>query len=118
MVIPETWARLARLGFWTCLVAVLLLAWLPVHDIGARSDVVNHAFAFFCLFALARSGWLERPQWQLLAALLLLGGLIEVVQYFVGRDADWRDICSDAMGLALSVLLLGLLRLRPMRLPK
>ena len=46
---------------------------------------------------------------------LLLGGVIEIVQGWVGRDASWGDWASDAVGIAIAVLILGALRLRGAR---
>jgi VanZ family protein len=119
MIITDALAKLARIGFFICLVSVLLLAWLPIHDVGAPSDSVNHAFAFFVLCGLAGTGWMQAPKWRLFAGLLFLGGLIEVVQSFVGRDAAWHDVGADLVGIAAGLFVLLLLRLRPrpMRLP-
>lgn len=117
--IPDALAKLFRTGFVICLVAVLLLAWLPVHDVGAPSDTVNHAFAFFVLCGLAGAGWMQLPKRWLFAGLLFLGGLIEVVQSFVGRDAAWHDVGADLVGIMAGLVVLFLLRPspRPMRLP-
>lgn len=119
MTIPDALAKLARGGFVICLIAVLLLAWLPIHDVGAPSDSVNHAFAFFVLCGLAGTGWIRAPRGWLFAGLLFLGGLIEVVQSFVGRDAAWHDVGADLVGIMAGLVVLFLLRPspRPMRLP-
>ena len=117
MVIPDHLMRLARLGFFVCLLAVLLLALLPIHDIGAKSDKINHVFAFFVLGLLAGTAWPQGPRWRLCLGLLLVGGLIEVVQALVGRDAALNDLGADLIGVGLGILLLAFVRLRPMRLP-
>lgn len=93
-----------QLLFCLVLVAVLLLAWLPVSDVGTGSDKLNHVLAFVVLGLLAQAAW---PSWRAmaLAGLLVLGGLIELVQAQVGRDASGGDWLADAVGLVMAVLL-------------
>lgn len=46
---------------------------------------------------------------------LLLGGAIEIIQGWVGRDASWGDLLADAIGILIAVLILGALRRRGAR---
>lgn len=111
---PVTLRTLLRAAFVICLVAVLYLALDPRPAFtGTSSDKVNHVLAFFTLAVLLRLGW---PQYRVVLALLGLLGLgilIEVLQYFVGRDAAFGDLLADAAGLLLGVAATVIFRLHP-----
>lgn len=49
------------------------------------------------------------------AATTALGGLVEVVQYFVGRDAELQDAIRDGMGAAAFLLAAAAVRSSPWR---
>jgi VanZ family protein len=98
-----------------CVVCYLAVAPQPPKAADLGWDKMNHASAFA---ALTFAGCLGFPgsRRAVLVGMLALGGLIEIVQYFVpGRSSDWVDLGADvigmAMGLALALLALGLARL-------
>lgn len=81
-----------------------MLAITPAPFItGSSYDKLNHIFAFFVLGVLARLAWPKAGALWPWALLLLFGILIEVVQYFVGRDASAFDVLADAIGVALAI---------------
>lgn len=73
-------------------------------------DKAAHAIAFViipvCLAILFPFGRLI----SLAAVSVLLGGAIEIVQGWVGRDDSWGDLAADAVGVLIAVVLLALLR--------
>jgi VanZ family protein len=104
--------------------ALLATLWLslgaPSHvDRFLGSDKIGHAIAyavdtFLLLLALVwRPG---RPQalvaWMLpiLLGLVALGGIVEVLQGALGRDADPRDWFADVVGAAISTVAFVALR--------
>ncbi|HEX6592550.1 MAG TPA: VanZ family protein [Moraxellaceae bacterium] len=111
---PATLRTLLRAAFVICLAAVLYLALDPRPVFaGTDSDKVNHVIAFFTLAVLLRLGW---PQYRIVLALLGLvglGALIEVLQYFIGRDAAFGDLLADALGLLLGTAATMIFRLHP-----
>jgi VanZ family protein len=103
-----------RVIFVIFFVSVLYLALDPAPFVaGTDSDKVNHILAFFTLGVLLRMGW---PRYRLvlcMLGLLLVGGLIEIVQHFVGRDAAWGDLAADAIGLLLAIAATSIFRMQP-----
>jgi len=78
-------------------------------------DTAAHAGVFGVLAILSwysasrqrRWAWLtSHAGWAVLGGCVLLGGLIEVLQYVmhVGRHAEWTDLLSDSLGAALALL--------------
>ncbi|MFW2590124.1 VanZ family protein [Sagittula sp. SSi028] len=77
-------------------IAALTLTKLPGGVTGGH-DKLYHAIAFA---ALALPLPVVRPRltpWVLLIA-VGYGGLIEVIQPWFGRQADWMDLVADAVG--------------------
>ena len=101
-------------------VGYLALAPAPPPTMDTGWDKLNHALAFTALafagclgFPVARGGRI-----LLLAALLCLGGAIEILQLFVpGRSGEWSDLFADSIGIACGTLIAtGLLRFASRRL--
>ena len=63
-------------------------------------DKAKHFLVFYVLTALAITALPASRVWRIGLTLLALGGLIEVLQSFVGRDAAWGDVLADACGIA------------------
>lgn len=104
------WFRAAFIG---AFFGVLVLALMPdAKGIGSSYDKLNHIFAFFVLGVLVRLAWPETGAPYALALLLLFGIAIEVVQFFVGRDASVFDVAADVVGLALAVCATVIIRPR------
>jgi len=95
---------LFRIAFIAAFVGIWILAVMPAPPpVGSSYDKLNHVFAFFVLGVLARLAWPEGGAFKALTLLLLFGILIEVVQYFVGRDASAFDVLADSIGLLLAI---------------
>lgn len=94
--------------FW---IAVLAVAWVSLAPsdflpkvLFSWWDKAEHALAYAVLGAL---GCLAYPgrRWSALAALLVYGGAIEVIQHLSGwRFGDLIDWLADGIGLALGAL--------------
>lgn len=96
--------RRARSLFGLALLGVALLAFLPSDEalpISTGWDKSNHALAFFVLALLAGLSWPRAAWWRPALGLLGYGIFIEVVQYFIGRDATALDVFADGIGIAL-----------------
>jgi VanZ family protein len=79
-------------------------------------DKAQHFVAYFGLALLAALGWGRRVRARyILAALLLLGGVLEILQSLVGRDAEWLDMAANTAG-AVTGLGAGFLLLTAARL--
>ena len=65
------------------------------------------------LALLGTLGWAHRQRPLLVTfAVLALGGILELLQMLVGRDAEWGDMLANALGDACGTgLALGLLAL-------
>ena len=99
----------ARPGFWALLLCVAVLSLLPTDylppPIFSLWDKAQHALAFTALAALGLQAY-PRRRWQVLAGLLVFGGLIELAQAATGwRHGEWADWLADAVGLALVLAL-------------
>jgi VanZ family protein len=84
------------------IIAVLTLA--PVPSGGpAGSDKVYHVLAFA---ALAFPLPLVRPRWTVwvILGVIAYGSVIEVIQPFFGRQAEWADLVADAIGAVVGAV--------------
>lgn len=103
----------------TVVVCYLAITPAPPQSFDLGWDKINHASAFAALTVSACFGFpgSRRRVLLVMLGLLALGGLIEVVQYFVpGRDSDWHDVVADALGMAVGAFIaLPLLRLTDAR---
>ena len=99
---------------WICLGVLLLLAitvvcLVPGKDLPkvGLSDKIEHAIAFGAL-AFWFGSIVVRPDLLWVGiAVVVFGGLIELVQgaMGLGREADWRDLAADTAGVALVLVL-------------
>lgn len=91
-------------------IAVLTLAPMPAGG-PAGSDKIYHILAFACLaFPLP----LVRPRltlWVILGV-IAYGGIIEMIQPFFGRQAEWADLVADGIGAILGAIVARQLGLR------
>jgi len=96
------WIR--RAGAWLFWPAVLVVVWgeLTPHPPAAAAllwDKAEHFIAYFGLSLLASLAWgLRRSLVWVLAGLVALGGALEIIQSFVGRDAEWGDFFANDLG--------------------
>jgi VanZ family protein len=114
------WVRRAgALLFWPALAVVTWgeLTPHPPKAVALLWDKAEHFIAYFGLTLLASLGWgLRRSLVWVFAAMVALGGTLEILQSFVGRDAEWGDFFANDLGalagLALAVVYLLLPRRR------
>lgn len=101
-----------RIAFFVTLLAVLVLALLPVPrltefglDVGFHYDRLNHATAFAVLTFFGSLSWPERKA-KLVLFLVLVGAAIEVLQgtALIMRDFDGLDWAADCAGIACGLI--------------
>jgi VanZ family protein len=104
-----------RIAFWLFWPALIIVVWgeLTPHPPALdASDKFLHFLAYFGLAGLASTA-LRHRRAVILAALglIALGGALEILQMFTGRDAEVLDAVANAIGV-LSGTCAGLLFLR------
>jgi VanZ family protein len=101
-------SRLLRLLAVAILVVSTALMVGPAQSLEAASGIWDKG-AHFVTFGLIlwSLGVLFRrlPRLYAAAVAIGMGGIIEVVQGMVGRDADWADLFADTLGVGLALLL-------------
>lgn len=113
--IVVTLSRLSFVLFWPALALIVWgeLAPHPPDVLPGASDKVLHFIAYFGLAVLATAA-LVKPRTVLIAVLTLvaIGGALEILQSFTGRDAEWLDEAANSLGVITgAVVTLGFLRL-------
>lgn len=97
------------------IIAAMVGPFGSVEAASGISDKIAHVAAFaiipICLAIVFPFGRLS----TLAIVSMLLGGAIEIVQGWVGRDADWLDWAADGVGVLIAVMILGALRWRNAR---
>ena len=69
-------------------------------------DKLDHFIAYFGLCLLATLAWgLRRSLVWVFLAVVALGGSLEIIQSFVGRDAEWGDFFANDLGAMLGLAL-------------
>ena len=106
---------LGRAAAWLFPLALAVVVWgeLKPSAHGPEGwDKVLHFIAYFGLAGLATValGRLRPALWAGLA-LAAFGGVLEIVQSFVGRDAEWGDELANVIGVGAGVAA-GLIFLR------
>ena len=98
---------LARAAFLIAVATILWLALSPAPPVdGLSFDKANHVSAFLVLSVLADLSFPERSSfWPAACMLIGFGGLIEVLQYWVGyRYFEVADLAADAVGVTIYFL--------------
>jgi hypothetical protein len=85
--------------------------WQPTYSMAfTHGDKVGHAALFAVLAFACRLSWPYTPMAMPAGALVLLGVVTEVLQFWVpGRTGTWGDMAADCTGVVLG-LTLGWLR--------
>jgi VanZ family protein len=108
MKIPRPWLHAARIAdvilFYP---AFLLVIWgeltpRPAEVIEGDNDKLLHFIAYFGLAAIAAIAFRRRKA-AILAALglIVLGGILEIIQGFVGRDMSLYDEFANTLGVVV-----------------
>ena len=110
--------RLVRLTFWCSVIALAIASLVPVDLLPRQAATIwdkgQHAFGFAWLALVGLLAYQQRP-WTMLAALLLYGGSIELLQAASGwRYGEWLDFLADGIGLLIGAAIwLAVRRLSP-----
>jgi VanZ family protein len=102
------WIR--RAGAWLFWPALAVVVWgeLTPHPPKLTEllwDKAEHFIAYFGLTLLASLAWgLRRSLAWIFAAMVALGGALEIIQSFVGRDADWWDFFANDLGAVTGLI--------------
>ncbi len=89
---------------WTIVPAIAIVVWGELAPNPTTSpliwDKLLHFIAYFGLSGLALLA-LNPGRRAIYAAVMLIamGGVLEIVQGFVGRDASWGDALANALGV-------------------
>lgn len=101
---------LARCFFYGALAAITVLALIPATEVPASTgwDKADHWLGFFTLAFLGAHAYPQNSFWRRIAVGLLIYGIgIEFAQWCTpDRQADWRDVVADAIGIAAYGLVL------------
>jgi VanZ family protein len=97
-----------KLAFWTCFIALNVLALMPgpylPPEIFNWWDKAQHAIGFGTLAVLAVLAYPQLSKLRIGVLLMVLGVLIEVLQFFSGyRFGDWQDAAADGVGVLLGL---------------
>lgn len=97
-----------RLGFFACAILIGYGSLAPSGgDIIHVWDKLQHFGAYCLLTLLGLLGWARLPRAPLVVAIAVItyGGLIEIVQFFVGRDMSLADFITDILGAVAALIL-------------
>ena len=105
---------LARLAAAFATLATLWLAFEPPGDGPGLIpwDKAGHFLSFYVLTILYVLATPRAPRWTIVALLVVAGGVIEIAQGQVGRNAEWGDWLADIAGITLATLPVWLEALR------
>jgi len=94
------------------LTAITVFSLIPLPELPEipGSDKTHHLIAYACLMLPAA---LRRPKylWAIALFFITWSGLIELIQPYVNRYGEWVDLLANTVGVAIGVLLGGLLNL-------
>lgn len=108
MRIPRPWLHAARIVdlvlFYPALAVVIWgeLAGSEPQLIAGSNDKLLHFIAYFGLAAIAAAGFRRRSAVALAClGLIVLGGVLEIIQGFVGRDMSLLDEAANTLGVVV-----------------
>ena len=125
----STWRRSDRIDrvLWAAAgLCIALTLWLSLVEVPpgtsafGGADKAEHGFAYFVTSLLVLLAAVWRPgrgdgvlaPWTgwVLGAMVLAGGAVEIVQSFVGREAELADWAAEIVAVGLAAAVLALLR--------
>ncbi len=112
---PRLRQAIKRAAFWLLWPAAAIVIWGELAPPPALPDLrlwdkLEHFTAYFGLALMSVLGWSGRRALRILLAVILLGGVLEILQAYVGRDTEWADMLANTLGALTGTLLaLGLL---------
>jgi VanZ family protein len=116
------WLR--RIGRWCFWPAVAVVAWgeLTPHPPHLADEIfgwdkAEHFTGYFGIALLATLAWgLKRSLIWVYLGIALLGGALEILQFYTGRDGDWHDELANCLGAAAGMGLAALYLVIPRHL--
>ncbi|MFT3807360.1 VanZ family protein [Arenimonas sp.] len=94
---------------WCAVAAALVLSLLPSSApvLPHWNDKLQHALGYFLLTFWFCGIYPRQRYWLVALAMFGMGVLVEVLQgvMHLGRQAEWRDLLADAVGIVPAVLL-------------
>ena len=98
METDQRYGVLVSLGL-AVIIAVLSLTPVPDTPLVGGSDKLHHFIAYAAIalpLGLQAHGW----RWSVIAlgACFLFGGMIEIIQPYVGRQGEWADVGANILG--------------------
>jgi VanZ family protein len=114
------WVR--RAGAWLFWPALAVVVWgeLTPHPPKLAQllwDKAEHFIAYFGLTLLASLAWgFRRSLAWVFAAMVALGGALEIIQGFVGRDSEWGDFFANDLGAVTGLIVAAVYLAIPRRL--
>jgi VanZ family protein len=103
--------RIFRMAFYAVVVVSVIAALAPSPEFEPslrNVDKLQHMAAFALLAGLARLGFPDASQWQIVERLSFLGAAIEVFQSIpaLHRDCDVWDWAADTLAATVAVVVL------------
>lgn len=101
--------RLRRLASWVFWPALLIVVWGELTPHPPRLEVVTsdkllHFLAYFGLAGIATTALGRKRVVAVVLGLIALGGALEILQSFTGRDAEWLDEAANSVGAIMGAL--------------
>jgi VanZ family protein len=96
---------LIRAAFWCSAIVLTIASLVPVDVLPPQAATIwdkgQHAFGFGWLALLGLLAYRHRP-WTMIVALLVYGGVIELLQAATGwRYGEWLDFLADGIGVMI-----------------
>lgn len=109
-----TGIQMIRIAFWCSLTALSVASLVPVDLLPQQAATIwdkgQHAFGFGWLALVGLLAYSQRP-WFMLIALLVYGGIIELLQVATGwRYGEWLDFLADGIGVLIGATIWLLVR--------
>ncbi len=103
---------------------LLVLAHAPIPESVRRAQVSDKSLHFLAYLVLAfllwfsvkpnaKVNWRKITVWLIFFGLVLYGSVDEVVQSYVGRTSDIKDVAANLIGVLFALLLLTFVSFRP-----
>ncbi len=102
--------NLLRILFWTAIAVTLFATLRTITTPVPGSDKTQHAVSFGTLMLLAALAYPRARLAGLAVTLSGLGAAIEWIQPRFGRSADIMDWVADTIGIAIMLVVIGLIR--------
>ncbi len=90
--------NIAKILFIAYTLAIIILSFLPSNPTVAGSDKLTHYFAYLVWAVFYRYAF-NAGYWNIFFSSILLGGFVEIVQYFLPyRSGEYGDLVADIFG--------------------